>query len=243
MGLSSDPTSLQHDPTATVYKCKKCRSDLKAVLQSLLALSSWFYLSFSFYAIKALAVPSVQHPPSWRRNGRRCLRLEEEISRSSDVCIRWLHLHSVFIYWASSVDGEWYTWNWRQGMAIEPCCIFTPSFNLCNECIESFEFSSAFLPKMCFKVGILQLVWWVSSLQHKPCIALVLPPDGSSLFPGERCPCGSWVTPAIHIQSSKVDKCIPPKLPPPKTWIHTAPLYALISTELFISVIISLPWC
>jgi hypothetical protein len=27
------------------------------------------------------------------------------------------------------------------------------------------------------------------------------------LCSGERCPCGSWVTPAFHVQKSKVDAC------------------------------------
>ncbi|XP_041368621.1 dual specificity protein phosphatase 12-like isoform X2 [Gigantopelta aegis] len=30
---------------------------------------------------------------------------------------------------------------------------------------------------------------------------------GSFIWYGERCPCGSWVAPAFHIQSSKVDEC------------------------------------
>ncbi|KAL3882096.1 hypothetical protein ACJMK2_028467 [Sinanodonta woodiana] len=32
---------------------------------------------------------------------------------------------------------------------------------------------------------------------------------GSFVWYGEKCPCGAWVAPAFHIQTSKVDKCMP----------------------------------
>lgn len=36
---------------------------------------------------------------------------------------------------------------------------------------------------------------------------------GSFLWYGERCPCGSWVAPAFHIQTTKVDMCKPRVVP------------------------------
>ncbi|KAJ8300148.1 hypothetical protein KUTeg_021667 [Tegillarca granosa] len=36
---------------------------------------------------------------------------------------------------------------------------------------------------------------------------------GSFLWYGQRCPCGTWVTPAFHIQTGKVDECKPVLLP------------------------------
>lgn len=32
---------------------------------------------------------------------------------------------------------------------------------------------------------------------------------GSFVWHGERCPCGTWIAPAFHIQNSKVDRCAP----------------------------------
>ncbi len=45
---------------------------------------------------------------------------------------------------------------------------------------------------------------------------------------GERCRCGAWVTPAFHIQTNKVDRCVqrgpPPSLPPPRIIKKLAPV-------------------
>jgi len=40
-------------------------------------------------------------------------------------------------------------------------------------------------------------VQWLSYMLHMFC--------GASA--GERCPCGAWVTPAFHVQRTKVDAC------------------------------------
>ena len=57
---------------------------------------------------------------------------------------------------------------------------------------------------------------------------------------GERCPCGTWVTPALHIHMNKVDKCAPRSLPnvlggaggKPPTW-HWCSVFVLLPVNIY----------
>lgn len=67
--------------------------------------------------------------------------------------------------------------------------------------------------KTCDKSIFIQPVQWMKDsiittegkLSCPKCGAKI----GSFVWHGERCPCGEWVVPAFHIQTSKVDECKP----------------------------------
>lgn len=48
------------------------------------------------------------------------------------------------------------------------------------------------------------------------------------LFAGERCPCGAWVSPAFHIQRSKVDEMKPRAVQPSLVTANSVPKTPLV---------------
>ncbi|ESO89447.1 hypothetical protein LOTGIDRAFT_125232 [Lottia gigantea] len=66
---------------------------------------------------------------------------------------------------------------------------------------------------LCDRSLFIEPLKWMSSYVHNMEGKILCPKCsakiGSFIWYGERCPCGTWVAPAFHIQSSKVDLCKP----------------------------------